>query len=408
MSGSKPVVKVRFAVAGCGGMGRWHARVLGTLPGVTLVGGADPDAAARKAFARAAGAPVHDSLGALLAAEPADVVCVCTPPAHHLDAVEAAAAAGRHVLVEKPLAVSVAEADLAIAACARSAVLLGVVHQQRARSAARLVHGLLESGRLGEPELAVATHTWYRTAEQLRSDAWRADALSGGGVLADQAIHTIDLLVWMLGMPSWVSGHVGPRRRAEGDGGGGEDTAVALLGFASGLVATLAATTAANAMRDDMALELYGSRGSVRLEIRDYDHAEIPWLDLSGDASGGRARRLAPAAVEEMIRAEHGGWRAGPAALPWRWLARIAGGGRGEHPFRSPRAFLMRRLDRQAQAETGEAQGHAAILLQMAEAVRHGGQPLVTGEDARRGLVIIEALRRAQQQGGARIEIGTA
>jgi UDP-N-acetyl-2-amino-2-deoxyglucuronate dehydrogenase len=407
MSGSNAVAPVRFAIAGCGGMGRWHARVLSGLPGVTLVGGADPDAGARKAFARAASAPVHESLAALLAAEPADVVCVCTPPANHADAVETAAAAGRHVLVEKPLAVSVAEADRAITACSRNDVLLGVVHQQRARSAARVVHGLLEGGRLGEPELAVATHSWYRTGDQLRGDAWRADAPSGGGVLSDQAIHTIDLLVWMLGMPTWVSGHVGPRRRAD-DGGGGEDTAVALLGFAGGLVATLAATTAANAMRDDMALELYGSRGSVRLEIRDYDHAEIPWLDLSGDAGDGRARRLPPAAVEELIRAEHGSWRAGPRTLPWRWLARIAGSGRGELPFRSPRAFLRRRLDRQAQAETGEAQGHAAVLLQMAEAVRDGGEPLVTGDDARRSLAVIEALRRSQEHGGTRIEIATA
>jgi UDP-N-acetyl-2-amino-2-deoxyglucuronate dehydrogenase len=406
MSDSDAISRIRFAVVGCGGMGRWHARVLSGLPGVTLVGGADPDAAARKAFARAASARVYESLAALLAAEPADVVCVCTPPANHSDAVETAAAAGRHVLVEKPLAVSVAEADRAIATCARNDVLLGVVHQQRARSAARVVHGLLASGRLGEPELAVATHSWFRTADQLRTGAWRADALSGGGVLSDQAIHTIDLLVWMLGMPSWVSGHVGPRRRA--DAGGAEDTAVALLGFTGGWVATLAATTAANAMRDDMALELYGSRGSVRLEIRDYDHAEIPWLDLSRDAGDGRARRLPPAAVEELIRAEHGGWRAGPRALPWRWLARIAGSGRGELPFRSPRAFLRRRLDRQAQAETGEAQGHAAVLLQMAEAVRDGGEPLVTGDDARRSLVVIEALRRSQQNGGTRIQISTA
>jgi predicted dehydrogenase len=406
MSDSKnDAAPVRFAIAGCGGMGRWHARVLGGLPGVRLVGGADPDAAARKAFATASGAPVHDSLNALLAAEHADVVCVCTPPANHADAIAAAAAAGRHVLVEKPLAVSVAEADRAIAACAHSGVLLGVVHQQRARSAARVVRGLLHGGRLGVPELAVATHSWYRTPDQLRSDAWRADAPSGGGVLSDQAIHTIDLLIWMLGMPSWVCGHVGPRRGANA-GSGAEDTAGALLGFDSGLIATLAATTAANAMRDDMAIEVFGSRGSVRLEIRDYDNAEIPWLDMS-EGGAGRARRLTPAAVEDLIRAEDGGWRTGPRALPWRLLGSFARGGRGELPFRSPRAFLRRLLDRKAQGETGEVQGHAAVLLQMAQAVREDGVPLVSGEDAKRGLVIIEALRRSRQQGGARIEIGT-
>jgi predicted dehydrogenase len=330
---------------------------------------------------------------------------VCTPPSEHLGAIELAAAAGKHVIVEKPLALSVADADRAIASCERARVHLGVVHQQRARSASRAVQRLLEDGRLGTVELAVLTHTWHRTAAQLESDPWRGRAHLGGGVLDDQATHAIDLAVWMLGAPLWVAGHVLPVQSAGASVAHREEnTTAALLGFESGLIATLAASTVTNAMRDDIALELYGSRGGVRLEVRDYDHAEIAWLDLDG-RSGERARRLAGGDVEALIRVEEGRWRDGPKRVSHRLLQRLAPQERGTLPFRSVRAFLQRRLDRVAQAETGEPQGHGAVLLRMAAAVRGEGDPLVTGSEARRTVAVIEALRASHARGGARVEI---
>jgi predicted dehydrogenase len=388
-------------------MGRWHARVLGTLKGIELAAAADPDQRARDALRKIADVPVHASLAELLAAEPVDVVSVCTPPSAHLAAIEAAAGAGKHVLVEKPFTLSVADADRAIACCERAGVHLGVVHQQRARSASRAVHRLLQHGRLGMVRLAVLTHSWHRTAQQLEADPWRGRAHLGGGVLHDQATHTIDLAIWMLGVPRWVAGHLAPAEPGGATGEhGSELTATALLGFEGALVATLAASTVTNGMRDDIALELFGSRGGVRLEIRDYDNAEIAWLDLDGGS--GRARRVAGADVEALVRDEEGLWRGGPKRAPHRLLRRIAGLERGALPFRSGRAFLRRRLDRLAQAETGEPQGHAAVLTRMAAAVRGEGEPLVTGREARATVAVIQALRESHASGGARVEVARA
>lgn len=388
-----------FGIVGCGGMGRWHAKSLADLPRAKLIGVTDIEPTAREAVARRFRVRAYPSLGELLGDPDVEVVSVCTPPQRHVDVVLAAAEAGRHLLVEKPLALGLKEADRAIAACEEAGVQLGVVHQQRARSASRTVHRLLADGRLGEPRLAAVVHSWYRSSAELESDPWRKDPTAGGGVLHDQAVHAIDLLVWLLGPPRWTGASVGPRQ-----GGHGEDTVVAALGFDGGGMATLAASTATNAMRDDIALELYGSRGSVRLEIRNYDHAEIAWVDLAA-GNGRRARRLAPREVERLVQAEGGRWRRGPRDWPWRGVHRVARWERGAFPFRSVREFLRRRVDRIAQRETGELQGHAALLDAMAEAARGDGRPLVTGEEARMALAVIEALGRSHRAGGRRVEI---
>jgi predicted dehydrogenase len=390
---------VRFGILGCGGIGRWHARNVRALPGLELAAMADPDPGARDR-GRDLGVPIHPSAEDLLARPDVEVVCVCTPPAHHASLIEAAARAGKHVLVEKPLALDLADADRAIAACRRSAVHLGVAHQQRARSGTRALARLAHDGALGRLVLGAVTHAWHKTQERMDRDAWRGDAAAGGGVLLDEAVHGLDLLTWFLGEPVWVQGATRTsvlRIQAE-------DTAVATIGFESGALATLAAGSAVNAARDDIAVEILGTRGMFRIEVRDYDDAEIVRLDLA-QAEGARARPLAPEQVEAVVRAESGSWRGGPVSPLWRAAARLAGPGRGVRPFRSPLAYLRRQADRKAQREQGEPQGHAALLAAMAAAARGRGAPLVTGEDARPSLAIVDGLRRSAAAGGARVAL---
>ena len=285
--------------------------------------------------------------------------------------------------------------------CARQGVHLGVAHQQRARSASMALRAMTATGAFGDVRVAVAVHSWHRPLEQRTQDGWRGQSGAGGDLLLDQAVHAIDLLVWFLGKPAWVSGATGEDAETEG-----AETVVATIGFESGALAALAASTAANRMRDDIALDLAGTRGGFRLEIRDYDHAEIAALDLA--AGGGRARRLAGAEVEALIRRQGGAWRAGPRSPLLRLLARIAGAERGGHPFRSPRAFLRRRLDRIAQSETGELQGHALLLAGMVAAARGTGRPLVSGEEAREAIAVIDAIHRSQAGGGQRVGLARA
>ena len=103
------------------------------------------------------------------------------------------------------------------------------------------------------------------------------------------------------------------------------------------MLATLAASTRANRARDDTVIDFSGTRGGFRLEIRDYDHAEISRLDLA-ESEHGRARALSPSEIEARIREHGGAWRTGPRSLPWRIVGALGGGERGAHPFRSPRA----------------------------------------------------------------------
>jgi len=391
---------VGVGVIGCGGIGRWHATNLQQLPGVKLVALADTDAAAREAAARKFGVPALSSAEALLQRQDIELVSICTPPGAHVPLIEAAAAAGKHVLVEKPMATTVAEADRAIAACRTNRVQLGVVHQQRAQSSARALHRLAASGAFGRVLLATATHTWFKTRSQLERDGWRSDAAAGGGLLLDQAVHAIDLLVWYLGTPEWVGGASATLASSAGV----DDTAVATIGFAGGALAVLAAGSATNRSRDDIALELSGTRGGFRLEVRDYDAAEVTRLDLA-ESEGVRARALGAAEIERIVQDAGGSWRRGPASLVWRLAARVAGPDRGTHPFRSMSGYLRRRADRVAQRERGEPQAHAEVLARMAAAVRGEGGPLVTGDDARRSLQIVEAIRRSHALGGQRVAL---
>jgi predicted dehydrogenase len=391
---------VGVGVIGCGGIGRWHATSLQRLPGVRLVALADPDRAARDAAARTFGVPALDSAESLLQRGDIELVSICTPPRAHAMLIEAAAAAGKHVLVEKPMAMTVADADRALAACRTHRVHLGVVHQQRAHSAARALNGLAAGGAFGRLLLATVTHTWFKSQSQLDSDGWRGDAAAGGGLLLDQAVHAIDLLVWFLGAPEWVSGASASLAHSPCV----DDTAVASIGFAGGALGVLAAGAATNRSRDDITLELSGTRGGFRLEIRDYDVAEVTRLDLA-PSDQVRARALAAAEIEAIVQAASGRWRMGPASLVWRLAARIAGPGRGVHPFRSVRGYVRRQADRVAQRECGQPQGHAEVLARMAAAVRGEGAPLVTGDDARRSLQIIEAIRRSHALGAQRVEL---
>ncbi|MFN2433516.1 MAG: Gfo/Idh/MocA family protein [Gemmatimonadota bacterium] len=395
--GSAPV---RFGVVGCGGIGRWHARNIRLLPGLELAAVADPDPQARARAGRDFGAPACAGADELLARGDVDAVSICAPPAVHAHLIEAAAAAGKHVLVEKPLALTVVQANRAISACEQAGVLLAVVHQQRARSSTRALERLLREGAFGTPLLASVVHTWFKTQAQLDRDPWRGDAASGGGLLLDQAVHGLDLLVWFLGEPAWVVGASATLARRTR----GEDTAAAVVGFRSGLLATLAAGAAANGARDDIALELAGTRGGFRLEVRDYDDAEIVRLELARSDEE-RAHPLPADEVEDLVRCSGGAWRAGPRAPLWRIAGRLAGGGRGVHAFRSPRAWLRRQADRAAQAERREPQGHAAVLANMAAAIRGEAQPLVSGTEARRSLAIVEGIRVSEAAGGRRVSL---
>ncbi len=188
------------------------------------------------------GADCYDNYQALLARTDVDAVAICTPHNLHLPMTQAAAAAGKHVLCEKPMAPSVEECDAMIDACKRAGVALGVVFQSRFEPLTLQLKQMLDSDRLGRMIHTAAHTVWYRDDAYYRSAPWRGTwAEEGGGVLINQAIHTLDTLVWLGGLPSRVTAQM----RTLNHDIEVEDLAVAILEYAGGHLGIVRATTAA-------------------------------------------------------------------------------------------------------------------------------------------------------------------
>ncbi len=190
-----------------------------------------------------------------------EVICICTPSGQHAAQTIAAAKAGKHVLVEKPMALSLAEADAMIETCTNADVRLGVVLQRRSEFVFKQVKAAIEAGDLGELTLASVTMPYLRTQAYYDQAAWRGTWRDdGGGVLMNQGIHLLDLLLWWLSDPVEVKAHAATLQRDIEV----EDTLVAALRFASGAMATFTATTTA-APGFPHRLEVYGSKGGIQI-----------------------------------------------------------------------------------------------------------------------------------------------
>jgi UDP-N-acetyl-2-amino-2-deoxyglucuronate dehydrogenase len=310
---------VHVGLIGAGNISDTHARALRVIPGVEIAAVYAPTRARAEPFAARYGGSAHDSLEQMLAQRPLDMVVIGTPSGVHADHGIAAAAHGLHVLVEKPIDVTTARADALIEAAARAGVTLGVIFQDRLKPDVRRLKALVDAGRLGTPILANARVKWYRPPAYYRDSRWRGtQALDGGGALMNQGVHTVDLLLWLFG----------PVRRVFGRTIAGlhaievEDTAVAVLEFASGAVGTLEAATSAYPGYSRQ-IDLTGSNGTVRLDgddlaaidLKDVRDDETPTRPAAVTASAASAVVADPTAhvrvFEDFIRASGG--RAAPA-----------------------------------------------------------------------------------------------
>jgi predicted dehydrogenase len=198
----------------------------------------------------------------LLSNPEVDVICICTPSGQHAQQTIAAAQAGKHVLVEKPMATRLEDADAMIAACDQNHVTLGVVFPSRTKPVFQRIHAAIRSGELGELTLGLVNLPYFRSQAYYDQAAWRGTwALDGGGVLMNQGIHQVDLLAWFMGDPVAVRAHaLTLKRQVEV-----EDTLCASLRFAGGALAGINATvTAAPGFPPRM--EIYGTRGGVQTE----------------------------------------------------------------------------------------------------------------------------------------------
>ncbi|MGE5623642.1 MAG: Gfo/Idh/MocA family protein, partial [Methanocella sp.] len=259
--------KVRVALVGCGRVSVVHTDALARIPEAELVLAVDSRPERAQAVAEQYGCRWASDFEAALG-EGVDAVQICTPHYLHAPMTIAAAEAGKHVLTEKPMAIQVADARAMIRAAEAHGVTLGVIFQTRYNEAARAVKQAVDCGRLGRLRGARAIVTWFRDDEYYAESDWKGTwDKEGGGVLIDQAIHTIDLMQWILGPVLELEARCGnlahPKLAVE-------DVAQALLRFANGAQASLYANNFYT-YDADVLLEFHGEAGVAQI-VKDVAH----------------------------------------------------------------------------------------------------------------------------------------
>lgn len=272
--------RIRFGVLGCGVIGPHHAQAIAGLPDeAALVAVADQHADRAEKLAQQHGVTAYSSLQDLLGHGELDAVCICTPSGQHAPDAAAVLNAGKHVIVEKPVDITLEAIDGLLAARRSTAQKVAVISQHRFDTASRIVWDAIEQGRFGRLTVGAAQVRWWRTQAYYDGGAWRGTwELDGGGALMNQAIHTIDLLQWLMGPVAQVSAYTATlaHERIEV-----EDTAVATVRFANGALGIIEGTTAAYPGLTAR-LEVHGSRGSA---IIDKDEL-VYFHSASGDEEG--------------------------------------------------------------------------------------------------------------------------
>ena len=341
-------MSIGFGIVGVGMIANFHAKALQDAEGARLVGCTDRRQESTQEFAKKHGCRGFASLEAMSADPEIDAITICSPSGAHLDPALAAAAAGKHVVVEKPLEVTTERCDQIIEACDRAGVRLGAVFQSRFHQSSRLMKKAVDSGRFGKITLGDAYVKWYRTQEYYDSGAWRGTwELDGGGALMNQAIHSVDLLLWLMGDVTEISALTDTltHERIEV-----EDVAVANLRFASGALGVIEATTTAypGALKR---IEISGSNGTAILEEED-----IKSWQFADDSPEDEEVRRSMAG-----RTETGGGAADPAAI-------------GHH-------------------------GHTALFEEFVSAIREDRPTLLDGREGRRSVEVIRAIYESAKTG---------
>jgi predicted dehydrogenase len=250
-----------FGIVGTGVIAAMHAAAVAALPRARLAAVTDVADGAAAAFAAARGCAAEPGLDQLLARPDVDVVCVCVPSGLHAEIGVRAAQAGKHLVVEKPIDVTLAAADRLIEAARAAGVALTVISQHRFDPGLIELKRLLGDGALGRLVLAEASTKWYRTQAYYDSAAWRGTWAMDGGSLMNQGIHYVDLLRWCMGPVTEVTAVCATQAHQVEV----EDTALAIVRFASGAVGTILSSTAAYPGFPQR-LEITGTDGTVIVE----------------------------------------------------------------------------------------------------------------------------------------------
>lgn len=252
---------IRLALVGCGRIAKTHFEAIAQVGDLALVGVCDIVEERAREAGTALGVPWFTDYATMLRDCPSDVVTVATPSGLHPEHGIAAARAGRHVISEKPMGVSLASADALIAACDAAKVRLFVVKQNRLNPPIQLLRQAIDKGRFGKLYVANTTVWWTRPQEYYQQAPWRGTWALDGGAILNQASHYVDLMQWLLGPVESVMAKTATlARKIEA-----EDTGVAVLRFASGALGTIQVTMLTYPRNLEGSITILGEKGSVKI-----------------------------------------------------------------------------------------------------------------------------------------------
>jgi len=333
---------MRVGLIGGGNISETHARAAKAIPGVEIAAIFGTNQEKVRRLAKEYDGTPYSGFEEFLAHRPMDFVAIGSPSGLHAEQGIAAARRGLHVLTEKPLDISVRAADALITAAADAKVKLGVFFQDRFKADLIRVKDWVDAGVLGKPILADARVKWFRPPEYYGNSRWRGTLyLDGGGAVINQAIHTIDLLLWMFGDVARVQAQ---KKKALHEIEA-EDTLTALLEFKNGAIGVLQAATSVYPGYPRR-VELTGDQGTVIIE-----HDRLVAADL----------RKPPADAE----------------------------GRGDDKNLSA-----------SSATVSDTRGHQAAIEDFIQAIEENTTPRCSGVEGRRSLVLVEAIYAACESGG--------
>lgn len=335
-------MKYKTGILGGGNISDSHLRAALEIEEIEITGVCGSNMEKAERLAGLAGAPAFKDENKFFAECPMDLVAIGSPSGLHAVQGTAAASRGIHVLVEKPIDVTTKKADQLIDACERAGVKLGVFFQDRVSDGVRQLKSLIENRTLGKPVLATAHVKWYRDPEYYSKSKWRGTwSLDGGGAIMNQGIHTLDLLIWLLGNPRQVFGFTRTMLHEIET----EDTAVAVIEFESGALATYEAATSAYPGQPRK-IHLTGSQGTASLV-----HDKLADISLLG--------------VEKKVKEN------GESGKPENTSSPVV----------------------------SDVSGHRRIMEDFLGAIRDNRTPMCDGKDARRSLELVCAIYESSRTG---------
>jgi len=340
--------KIGWGIIGCGVIAPFHADAVQANEQAELIQVCDVVEEKAQKLGEEYGCSYVTSIEELLANDDIQAVSICTPSGMHSEQAIAAAQAGKHILCEKPLDITLEKIDAMIEAAEANSVKLAAVFQTRTYPSSKKVREAVRGGKLGKLVLGECHQKWYRSHEYYASGTWRGIwELDGGGALMNQSIHAVDLLTWTMGDVARLSAYC--RRLVRNIEV--EDTSVANLEFTNGALGSIVATTSVTP-GEAVFLEFHGDRGTIKLTS-----GNITQWSIEGE--------------EEQETATAGGEDEGTATDP----AAVA------------------------------AAGHIAHVQDLCEAIINDREPAVPGREARKAVEIIKAIYLSSRLGGSTVEL---